>query len=239
MKNILITGASRGIGKALVFKFSDNGYRVFLNYNKSEEEAKKISEQTGAVLLKCDISDYNEVKKMFSYIKENFGGIDVLINNAGVALPQKLIIDVTEEEWDRIFNINVKGMFNVTKEALPFMINKKSGSIVNISSMWGVTGGSCEVAYSASKAAIIGFSKALAKEVGPSGIRVNVIAPGVIKTDMNSNLTDEDLETLKEETPLEMIGSPEDVANTALFLAENTSAFITGEVINVNGGIVI
>lgn len=239
MKNILITGASRGIGKALVFKFSDKGYRVFLNYNKSEEEAKKISEQTGAVLLKCDISDYNEVKKMFSYIKENFGGIDVLINNAGVALPQKLITDVTEVEWDRIFNINVKGMFNVTKEALPFMINKKSGSIVNISSMWGVTGGSCEVAYSASKAAIIGFSKALAKEVGPSGIRVNVIAPGVIKTDMNSNLTDEDLEALKEETPLEMIGSPEDVANTALFLAENTSAFITGEVINVNGGIVI
>ncbi len=239
MKSVLITGASRGIGKALVYKFCNLRYRVFLNYNKSDDEAKKISEETGAILLKCDISKSDEVKKISSYIKENFGGVDVLINNAGVALPQKVLCDISEEEWDRVFNINVKGMFNVTKEILPFMINKKRGSIINITSMWGVTGGSCEVPYSASKAAVIGFTKALAKEVGPSGIRVNAIAPGVIKTDMNSGLTDEDFEALKEETPLEIIGNTEDVANAALFLAENSSSFITGEVINVNGGLVI
>lgn len=239
MKNVLITGASRGIGKACAELFYKKGYRVFINYNKSEDEAKEVALKTEGVLVKADISKPEEVKSIISYINESFGGISVLINNAGVSLSQKLLQDVTDEEFNKIFDINVKGMFNVTKEVLPYMINKKSGSIINISSMWGVIGGSCEVIYSASKAAIIGFSKALAKEVGPSGIRVNVIAPGVIKTDMNKNLTEEDFEILKEETPLQMIGNSEDIANTALFLAENSSAFITGEVINVNGGLVI
>lgn len=239
MKNVLITGASKGIGKACAELFSKKGYRVFINYNKSEEEAKKLALRIGGILVKADVSEKEEVKDIISFINKNYGYISVLINNAGVSLPQKLLQDVEEEEFNKVFDINVKGMFNVTKEVLPFMINEKSGSIINISSMWGVTGGSCEVVYSASKSAIIGFTKALAKEVGPSGVRVNVIAPGVIKTDMNKNLTDEDFEFLKEETPLQKIGNPEDIANTALFLAENSSSFITGEVINVNGGIVI
>lgn len=239
MKNVLITGASKGIGKACAELFSKKGYRVFINYNNSEEAAKKLALKIDGILVKADVSEKEEVKDIISFINKNYGYISVLINNAGVSLPQKLLQDVEEEEFNKVFDINVKGMFNVTKEVLPFMINEKSGSIINISSMWGVTGGSCEVVYSASKSAIIGFTKALAKEVGPSGVRVNVIAPGVIKTDMNKNLTDEDFEFLKEETPLQKIGYPEDIANTALFLAENSSSFITGEVINVNGGIVI
>lgn len=239
MKNVLITGASRGIGKALVKKFTDSEYRVFLNYNKSKDEAFKISEETGAIPVFADVSSSSDVKKMVSFIKENYGEIDVLVNNAGICLPQKVILDVTEEEWDKLFNVNVKGMFNVTKEILPSMINKKYGSVINISSMWGVTGGSCEVAYSASKASVIGFTKALAKEVGPSGIRVNCVAPGVIKTDMNSNLSDDDFDFLKEETPLGIIGEAEDVSDLVLFLAEDSSRFITGEVININGGLVI
>ena len=239
MKNVLITGASRGIGKALVEKFTESGYRVFLNYNKSKDEALKISEKTGAIPVFADVSNSSDVKNMIQFITKTYGGISVLVNNAGISLPQKVIIDVSEEEWDNLFNVNVKGMFNVTKEILPIMINKKYGSIINISSMWGVTGGSCEVAYSASKAAVIGFTKALAKEVGPSGIRVNCVAPGVIKTDMNSNLSDEDFNSLKEETPLSIIGEAEDVSDLVLFLAEDSSKFITGEVININGGLVI
>lgn len=239
MKNILITGASRGIGKACVEKFINSGYRVFLNYNKSKEEAFKIAEKSGAIPVFADISNSSDVKNMVNFITENYGVIQVLVNNAGVAIPQKLITDVSEYEWDNLFNINVKGMFNVTKEILPIMINKKYGSIINISSMWGVTGGSCEVAYSASKSAIIGFTKALAKEVGPSGIRVNCVAPGVIKTDMNKNLSDEDFDALAEETPLGIIGEPRNVADLVYYLAENSSSFITGEVININGGLVI
>lgn len=239
MKNVLITGASRGIGKACAEKFLSLGYRVFVNFNKSEKEALILSHNLNVVLVKFDVSDFNQVKEKIDFIEKNYGSLDVLVNNAGISLPQKILTDVTEQEWDNIFNVNIKGIFNVTKAVLPQMINKKKGSIINISSMWGVTGGSCEVPYSASKAAIIGFSKALAKEVGLSGIRVNSIAPGVINTDMNNNLSDEDLDLLKEETPLFKIGNAEDVANTVLFLAEDNSSFITGEVINVNGGIVI
>lgn len=236
MKNVLITGASRGIGKACAEKFLENGFRVFANYNKNEptELLKK-----GAFLYKADVSRIFEVKKMIKDINENYGGVDILINNAGAALPQKVLCDVSEEEFDLIFNVNIKGMFNVTKEALPSMINKKSGSIINISSIWGLVGGSCEVIYSASKSAIIGFTKALAKEVGLSGIRVNAIAPGVIDTDMNKHLTEEDFSYLTEETPLQRIGSAKDVANAVLFLAEENSSFITGEVINISGGLVI
>lgn len=239
MKNVLITGASRGIGKTCVEKFTKEGYRVFLNYNKSKDEAFKIADKTGAIPVFADISKSSDVKKMVSFITQNYGEISVLVNNAGICIPQKVITSVTEEEWDNLFNVNVKGMFNVTKEILPIMINKKYGSIINISSMWGVTGGSCEVAYSASKSAIIGFTKALAKEVGPSGIRVNCVAPGVIKTDMNLNLSDEDFKALEDETPLLKIGEAKEVSDLVFFLAEETSSFITGEVININGGLVI
>ena len=238
MKNVLITGASRGIGKELVYEFIKNGYRVFLNYNKSKKEAVKISEETGAVLVKADISNSGEVEKMAELIHNNYGKIDVLVNNAGIS-QIKLFTDITENDWDNMFNINMKGMFLVTKAFVSDMINKKKGKIINISSMWGVTGGSCEVHYSASKAAVIGFTKALAKELGPSNINVNCVAPGVIDTEMNSHLSEEDLQALKEETPLERIGSVSDVAKTVLFLASDNADFITGQVISVDGGMVI
>lgn len=231
MKNVLITGASRGIGKECAKIFEKEGYRVFKNYNNTPLEDE--------FSIKADISDEVQVDKMVSFIEDNYGAIDILVNNAGIAPVQKLITDVEDTEFDDVFNTNVKGMFLVTKRVLPKMINKKSGSIINISSIFGITGGSCEVLYSASKAAVIGFTKALAKEVGPSGIRVNAVAPGFIETDMNKHLGKEDIDALIDETPLMRTGNAEDVANLILFLAKNSSSFITGEVINVSGGIVI
>ncbi len=236
MKNVLITGGSRGIGKACAYAFSKEGYRVFLNYNKSEEEAEKIKNDIGAIPIKADISDVEQIKKMYDFIHKNYGKIDVLVNNAGIS-QVKMFTDITEKDWDNMFNVNVKGMFFVTKEFVKDMISAKEGKIINISSMWGVTGGSCEVHYSAAKAAVIGFTKSLAKELGPSGITVNCVSPGVIDTDMNGHLSQEDIEELNEDTPIGRMGKAEEVADAVLFLA--SSDFITGEVLNVNGGIVI
>ncbi|MCC8014051.1 MAG: 3-oxoacyl-ACP reductase FabG [Eubacterium sp.] len=238
MKNVLITGGSRGIGKECAYEFSKVGYRVFLNYNNSQADAEKIKNETGAVIVKADISKSDEVKEMADFIHKNYGKTDVIVNNAGIA-QQKLFTDISESDWDRMFDVNIKGMFLVTKAFVKDMIANHSGNIINVSSMWGVTGGSCEVHYSASKAAVIGFTKALAKELGPSGIRVNCVAPGVIETEMNSHLSAEDLECLCGETPLERTGKPNEVAKAILFLAENDSSFITGQVINVDGGMVI
>lgn len=238
MKNVLITGGSRGIGKACVYEFIKNGYRVFLNYNKSEKEALRMCSETGAIPVKADVSNSLEVEKAAEFIKENYGGISVLINNAGIS-QIKLFSDISENDWDNMFNVNIKGMFLITKAFIGDMINKKYGKIINISSMWGETGGSCEVHYSASKSAVIGFTKALAKETGLSGINVNCISPGVINTDMNSELTKEDIASLCKEAPLNRIGTPEEVAKLAIFLSSDEASFITGQVIGINGGLVI
>jgi 3-oxoacyl-[acyl-carrier protein] reductase len=237
MKNVLITGGSRGIGAACVREFSKKDYRVFFNYNQSEEAAKQLSSETGAIPVKADISKSDEVEKMIDFI-HTYGKISILINNAGIA-EQKLFSDISESDWDRMFDVNIKGMFLVTKKVLPDMIHEKCGKIINFSSIWGIAGASCEVHYSASKAAVIGFTKALAKEVGLSGINVNCIAPGVIDTEMNGHLDEETKAELCEETPLNRMGTADEVAKLAYFLSSPDSDFITGQVISPNGGIVI
>lgn len=235
-KTVLITGASRGIGADTARLFAKNGYNVAINYNKSEEKALALAEEIGGIAVRADIASPEEVKKMIDAVHVHFGKIDVLVNNAGIA-QQKLFTDITESDWDNMFDINMKGMFNVTQAVVRDMIANKNGAIINLSSIWGIAGASCEVHYSASKSAVIGFTKALAKELGLSGISVNCIAPGVIYTEMNAHLDEETIEALKEETPLGKIGTGYDIAKTALFLAE--SEFITGQVISPNGGIVI
>ncbi len=243
MKNVLITGASRGIGAACAKKFAEKGFRVLANYHASPERAKALCaslQNLGqeAIAFGADVSDSCQVRQMFESIENRFGGVDILINNAGIA-QQKLFTDITEQDWDRMFGVNIKGMYLCCRQALPYMIHKKSGSIVNLSSMWGITGASCEVHYSASKAAVIGFTRALAKEVGPSGIRVNCVAPGAVDTDMNATLTEEDLALLREETPLGAIGKPEEIAESVFFLATDLSRFTTGQILSPNGGLVI
>lgn len=238
---VLVTGASGGIGRAIAEAFLANGHRVALHYYRGETEAVRAVEgakerHLSALAVRADLRKEDEVLAMIEQVRRLFGSADVLINNAGVALPQKLLTDCTAAEWDDVFNVNVRGMFFVTKAVLPGMIAKKSGSIVNVSSMWGVTGGSCETAYSASKAAVIGLTKALAKEVAPSGVRVNCIAPGFIGTAMNVGLSPGDVEAIRLETPLETLGTPEDVASAALFLALGGARFITGQVFCVDGG---
>lgn len=233
MKKVLITGGTRGIGEATAKLLAKNGYKVYINYLKSDEKAQKLAQEIGVVPVKADVSSPKETKEMFDIV----GGVDILINNAGIA-QQKLFTDITSGEWERMLGVNLTGVFNCTKGALPYMINKKSGCIINISSMWGICGASCEVHYSAAKAGVIGFTKALAKELGPSGIRVNCIAPGMIDTEMNNGFDDETVEMIKEETPLGIIGKPEDIANCVLYLIEQ-GQFITGQVISPNGGIVI
>ncbi len=239
MKTVLVTGGARGIGKAISKKFADEGWRVLINYNTSEKAAKELEEEIGkdrCKAYKADISSYEEVKKMVSDILQEFGKVDVLINNAGIA-GQKLFCDITPDDWKKMFSVNVDGVYNVTSLILPSMINEKSGSVINISSIWGMVGASCEVHYSASKAAIIGFTKALAKEVAPSNITVNCIAPGIVETDMMFGLDDEERQSLIDETPLGKFGSGDDIARSAYFLANDS--FITGQVLSPNGGFVI
>lgn len=242
-KTVLITGASRGIGKATAEAFAKNGYRVIINYFQSKKEAEQLCEELKGIGCDCltvqaDVSKEVQVSDMMGNIRNFSSHIDVLVNNAGVDL-QKMLIDTTQDEWDRLFDINVKGMFNCCRAVLPEMVKKKYGKIVNISSILGVNGASCEVAYSATKAAVIGFTKALAKEVGPCGINVNCVAPGVVMTDMMRKLGEEALQSLKEATSLGVIGTPEDIAESVLFLASDKSKFITGQILSPNGGLVI
>jgi 3-oxoacyl-[acyl-carrier protein] reductase len=238
-KTVLITGGSRGIGKAMVYAFSKAGYNVLLNFNRSEGLANKIAEELDNVkVYGADVSDQESVNAMVNYCREVFGSVDVLINNAGISCVG-LFQDLSLDEWNRLMGVNLTGTYNTIKAVLPEMIAKKSGNIINISSIWGITGGSMEVAYSASKAGVIGLTKALAKEVGPSNINVNCIAPGSIMTDMLADYSMEELNEWTKEIPLGKIGSPEDIAKTALFLASDDASYITGQVISPNGGIVI
>lgn len=243
MKTVVITGASRGIGAACARLFAQEGWAVAVNYRNSREKAEVLAadicrEGGVALAIPADIGNAADVERLFSTAEKELGTVEALINNAGIA-QQKLFTDLTEEEWDELFRVDVKGVFLCCRRALPAMIRRQKGCIVNISSMWGQVGASCEVHYSAAKAAVIGLTKALAKEAGPSGIRVNCIAPGVIQTEMNGHLSPEVLEELREETPLEVLGTPEDVAKSALFLCSPQSSFITGQVLGVNGGMVI
>ena len=238
-KTVFVTGGSRGIGRAIAEAFYKNGYNVVINYNKSENEAKALSEKLpGSLVLKGDISREDDVKYMLDKTISHFGSIDVLVNNAGVSVVS-LLSDTTLEEWERLFSVNVTGTFLASKYAAKHMIANHSGRIINISSIWGVSGASCESCYSASKGAIIAFTKALAKELGPSGITVNCVAPGYIDTDMNSDVSECDREAFEAETPLGRIGTPEEVAKTVLFLASDSADFITGQVIGVDGGVII
>ncbi len=243
MKTALITGGARGIGRAIAEKFADMGMNVAINYNKSKNEAEtlknKLLEKGAKVEIFCaDVANAGAVSKMIEGVSSTFGGIDVLVNNAGIALPQGLFTDVAECDMKKVFDVDVFGLMNCTKAVIPQMVRKKSGKIINISSIWGVCGGSCETVYSAAKAAVIGFTKALAKELGPSGINVNCIAPGFIDTDMNRHLSKEDIEAFCQDVPLGRIGKPEDVAETVWFLASGGADYITGQVLNVDGGMI-
>lgn len=238
MKTVLITGGSRGIGAEMVRRFSENGYRVAFVYRQSEEKARQLAAETGALPICADIAIAEDAHRAVREARAFLSEIDVLVNNAAVSA-FSLFTDITDEAWDRMMQINLNGAFYFCREILPEMITRHTGRIINISSMWGQVGASCEVHYSTAKAALIGLTKALAKEVGPSGITVNCIAPGVIETDMNAALDEETRAALCEETPLGRIGEPRDVAACALFLAGEGASFITGQVIGVNGGFVI
>ena len=236
MRNVIITGGTRGIGKAITEAFLENGDRVFAVFEKNSECAAEC-EKLGAITICADISKTEGVQRVFDIVHK-YGKADILINNAGIA-QIKPFADITEADWDRMFDVNIKSAFLMSRAVLSDMLLEKYGKIINVSSVWGQTGGSCEVHYSASKAAMVGFTKALAKELGLSGICVNCIAPGVIATDMNKMLDDDTVSELTEEIPLNRIGTPEDIANTALFLASDKADYITGQVIAVNGGMYI
>lgn len=237
MKNVLVTGGSRGIGKAIVEAFSAAGYSVAFTYKNSTEAAEELERRTGALAIKADSESDEDIARAVRIAEEKNGGVDILVNNAAVS-SVSLITDVTLEEWNRVMNTSVTGAFLFSKCVLPGMIRKKWGRIINISSMWGIVGASCEVHYSTAKAALIGFTKALAKEVGPSGITVNAVAPGVVRTDMNSAFSDEDMAALCDETPVGRIAEPSEIARVVVFLASDDSGFITGDVMNVSGGFI-
>lgn len=242
-KTVLITGASRGIGRAMAQVFARNSYNVIINYRNSEQKALSLEHeltQQGYDVLsyKADVTNKSEVAAMIAASEKQFGSIDVLINNAGIS-QFKLFTEITDVEWDIMLNTHLKGMFNCCQGVLPQMIHKKMGKIINIASIWGMVGASCEVHYSTAKAGMIGFTKALAKELGPSAIQVNCIAPGIIDTEMNNGLKESEKEILIGETPLLRFGQPEDIANLALYLASDKADFFTGQVLSPNGGFVI
>lgn len=232
VKTILITGGSSGIGAGVTERFAQKGYKVFFTYNSGEVRAREIAIRTGAEPIKLDLSNADEIRAVCNKLPR----LDVLVNNAGVSLIS-LFTDGADSQIDDVLDVNLRGAMLLTRQVLPKMISEKSGRIVNVSSMWGIRGGSCEVAYSASKAGIIGFTKALAKELGPSGITVNAVAPGFIDTPMNGIFDKETVDGIIEETPLCRVGTVDDVVGAIEFLADGKSDFITGAVIPVDGGI--
>lgn len=243
MKTVLVTGGSRGIGAETAKVFARNGYNVAINYNKSKDAAQRLCDDINdaggsAEIFGADISDNVQTEKMVDSVIEKFGEIDVLVNNAGIALSQGLFTDFSDNDAKRIFDTNVFGMMNCSRTVIPHMVRKKSGRIINVSSIWGVCGGSCEVIYSSAKAAVIGFTKALAKELAPSGICVNCVAPGMIDTDMNAHLSKEDIDAFCEDIPLGRVGLPGDVAESILYLASEGANYITGQTIVVDGGMI-
>ena len=243
MSTVLITGASRGIGAQCALTFAKAGYDVALNYCRSEEKALALVKEIEALgvrafAVQADVADSAQVKGMFDAVRAELDTVDVLVNNAGIA-HVGLLTDMTDDEWRRLINTDLSGTFYCCREALSDMIRAHSGVIVNIASMWGEVGASCEAAYSAAKAGVIGLTKALAKEVGPSGVRVNAVSPGVVMTDMMAGFSEDDVAALKDETPLTSLGAPEDIADAVLFLASEKARFITGQVLSVNGGMVI
>ncbi len=242
-KTVLVTGGSRGIGKEVALKYAENGYNIVINYvssNTDVEELKKEFEQKGAeaLILKADVTNTQEVENVVNKAIEKFGTIDVLVNNAGIT-KDNLLMRMTEEEFDKVININLKGTYVVTKAVIKYMMKKRCGSIINLSSVVGVAGNAGQCNYSASKAGIIGFTKSLAKELSSRNIRVNAVAPGFIQTDMTSVLSDSVKENINSQIPLKRMGSPREVANVIYFLGNDDSSYITGQVINVDGGMVM
>ena len=242
-KIALVTGSSRGIGRAIARELAREGWRVCINYRVRRDCAESLLEEITAfggeaMIFGADVSVRREVNDMVAAIKEKWGEVSLLVNNAGVA-GQALFQDVTDELWHRYFSVNVDGAYHTTQAVLPAMLREHEGCIINVSSMWGLRGASCEVTYSCTKAALIAMSRSLALELAPTGIRVNCIAPGVIKTDMLDALPAEVLPQLAEETPLRRLGTPEDIAHLAVFLASDKSSFITGQVITADGGFIV
>lgn len=243
-KSVLITGASRGIGAATARLFAQKGWDVALHYHKSQTQAEQLATELAPLgvkilLVQGDISDSTAVNRLVDQAIAQLGHLDALVCNAGIAQPVGLLSDLSDEGWRQVMSTNLDGTFYTLRAAIPNFVRQQSGAIVTLSSIWGVTGGSCEAAYSASKAGVIGLTKALAKELGPSHIRVNCVAPGVIATDMNGNLDSETLGILADETPLGRIGTPDEVAESIYFLCSEPSRFVTGQVLGVSGGILI
>lgn len=230
--NVVITGGSRGIGAEGVRQFAKRGDRVYFLYEKEHAKAQAVAEETGATPICCDVADGQAVRAAFAQIPD----VDVLICNAGISI-SGLLHQMSESQWDRLFDVNVKGVYHCVSAAIPYLLKKQSGCIITVSSMWGQVGASCETAYSATKGAVIAMTKALAQELGPSGIRVNCIAPGVIETDMCADVAPEIMAELKEQTPVGRNGTPADIAKAMLYLAD--ADFVTGQILPVNGGIVI